>query len=223
MRSLECYFDIYFPRCFTTLEVNTKITLLWARKQFAIQGHILYYIFPLLHSLAWIHQYLWYIKHFVWNCWYIQKYLTGLESVWELILSNCVSASSINISCFLYGSFWCSQKSFVKPSFLISKNFHSDRLPLPKSLTEFWNFSNIFEPFHHEGFMSSLLQSYKNPCCPCVKNNWPNRWWFWACHNWAVMSDVKNYDLIGSSKSTLEQRQFSRDFSYELLDPVWNR
>ena len=33
LRSLECYFDVYFPRCFATWEINTKITLLWALKE----------------------------------------------------------------------------------------------------------------------------------------------------------------------------------------------
>ena len=27
LHSLECYFGVYFPRCFATREINTKITL----------------------------------------------------------------------------------------------------------------------------------------------------------------------------------------------------
>ena len=44
MRSLECYFGVYFPRCCATREINTKITLSWAHKQFATQVHTLFYI-----------------------------------------------------------------------------------------------------------------------------------------------------------------------------------
>ena len=44
MRSLECYFGLYFPRCCTTREINTKITLSWAHKQFATRVHTLFYI-----------------------------------------------------------------------------------------------------------------------------------------------------------------------------------
>ena len=29
MRSLECYFGVYFPRCCATREINTKIALSW--------------------------------------------------------------------------------------------------------------------------------------------------------------------------------------------------
>ena len=45
MHSLECYFGVYFPRCCTTREINTKITLSWAPKQFATRVHTLFYIF----------------------------------------------------------------------------------------------------------------------------------------------------------------------------------
>ena len=34
MRLLKCYFGIYFPRCCETREINNKITLSWAHKQF---------------------------------------------------------------------------------------------------------------------------------------------------------------------------------------------
>ena len=34
--SLMCYFGVYFPRCFTSREINTKITFSWALKQFVI-------------------------------------------------------------------------------------------------------------------------------------------------------------------------------------------
>ena len=44
MRSQECYFDVYFPRWCATQEINTKITLLWAHKQFATRVHTLFYI-----------------------------------------------------------------------------------------------------------------------------------------------------------------------------------
>ena len=39
LRSLECYLDDYFPRCFATREINTKITLSWALKQFVARAH----------------------------------------------------------------------------------------------------------------------------------------------------------------------------------------
>ena len=44
MRSLECYFGIYFPRCCATREINTKITLSWAHKPFATGLHTLFSI-----------------------------------------------------------------------------------------------------------------------------------------------------------------------------------
>ena len=44
MCSLECYFGVYFPRCCATREINTKITLLWAHKQFATRVPTLFYI-----------------------------------------------------------------------------------------------------------------------------------------------------------------------------------
>ena len=40
--SLECYFCVYFPRCFATREINTKITLSWALKQFVTRVHTLF-------------------------------------------------------------------------------------------------------------------------------------------------------------------------------------
>ena len=52
MRSLECYFGVYFPRCCATREINTKITLLWAHKQFATRVHTLY-IFMYMISVIW--------------------------------------------------------------------------------------------------------------------------------------------------------------------------
>ena len=45
--SLECYFCVYFPRCFATREINTKITLSWALKQFVTQVHTLFSIFTM--------------------------------------------------------------------------------------------------------------------------------------------------------------------------------
>ena len=44
LRSLECYFWIYFPRCFATREINTKITLSWPLKQFVTRVHTLFSI-----------------------------------------------------------------------------------------------------------------------------------------------------------------------------------
>ena len=43
--SNECYFGVYFPRCCATREINTKITLSWAHKQFATRVHTLFYNF----------------------------------------------------------------------------------------------------------------------------------------------------------------------------------
>ena len=45
MRSLECYFGVYFLRCCATREINTKITLSWTHKQFATRVHTLFYIY----------------------------------------------------------------------------------------------------------------------------------------------------------------------------------
>ena len=50
LRSLECYFGIYFPRCFATREINTKITFSWALKQFANRMHTLFSIFPSVYT-----------------------------------------------------------------------------------------------------------------------------------------------------------------------------
>ena len=44
MRPRECQFGVYFPRCFATRQINTKITLSWALKQFATRVHTLSYI-----------------------------------------------------------------------------------------------------------------------------------------------------------------------------------
>ena len=48
-RSLECYFGVYFPSCAATREINTKITLEWAHKQFVTRVHTLFYF---LHDIA---------------------------------------------------------------------------------------------------------------------------------------------------------------------------
>ena len=40
--SLECYFGVYFPRCFATREINTKITVSWPLKQFVTRVHTLF-------------------------------------------------------------------------------------------------------------------------------------------------------------------------------------
>ena len=37
-------FCVFFPRCRVTREINTKITLSWAHKQFATRVHTLFYI-----------------------------------------------------------------------------------------------------------------------------------------------------------------------------------
>ena len=42
LRALECYFGIYFPRCFATREVNTKITLSWALERFVTRVQTLF-------------------------------------------------------------------------------------------------------------------------------------------------------------------------------------
>ena len=44
INSPECYFGVYFPRFFATREISTKITLLWAHKQFATWIHTLFSI-----------------------------------------------------------------------------------------------------------------------------------------------------------------------------------
>ena len=41
-RNVQCYFGIYFPRCFATREINIKITLSWALKQFVTRIHTLF-------------------------------------------------------------------------------------------------------------------------------------------------------------------------------------
>ena len=45
-RSREGYFGTYCPRCCATREINIKITLSWARKQFASRDHTLFYMYP---------------------------------------------------------------------------------------------------------------------------------------------------------------------------------
>ena len=45
MRSLDCYFCAYFPRCCATREISTKLTLLWAHKQFATRVHTIFSMF----------------------------------------------------------------------------------------------------------------------------------------------------------------------------------
>ena len=46
MRSLECYFGVYFPSCFANREINTKIKLSWALKKFVTRVHTLFSISP---------------------------------------------------------------------------------------------------------------------------------------------------------------------------------
>ena len=45
LRSLGCYFGVYFPSCEATREINNKITLSWALKQFVTRVHTLLYIY----------------------------------------------------------------------------------------------------------------------------------------------------------------------------------
>ena len=49
LRSLECYFGIYFPRCFATREINTKITLSWALKRFVTRVHASFAMYITIH------------------------------------------------------------------------------------------------------------------------------------------------------------------------------
>ena len=49
MRSREGYFGVYFPSCAATREINTKITLEWACKQFVTRVHTLLYF---LHDIT---------------------------------------------------------------------------------------------------------------------------------------------------------------------------
>ena len=48
-RSREGYFGVYFPGCEATREINTKTTLEWAQKQFAMRVHTLFYF---LHDIT---------------------------------------------------------------------------------------------------------------------------------------------------------------------------
>ena len=43
------FFFVYFPRCFATREINTKITLLWALKQFVTRVRTLFSIYSVCH------------------------------------------------------------------------------------------------------------------------------------------------------------------------------
>ena len=49
MRSREGYFGVYVPSCAATREINTKITLEWAHKQFVTRVHTLFYF---LHDMT---------------------------------------------------------------------------------------------------------------------------------------------------------------------------
>ena len=51
IRSLECYFGVYFTRCFATREINTKITLSWAYKPFATTVQTLFSMYYNIDSL----------------------------------------------------------------------------------------------------------------------------------------------------------------------------
>ena len=43
-RSQEGCFGVYFPSCEAAREINTKITLEWAQKQFIMGVHTLFYV-----------------------------------------------------------------------------------------------------------------------------------------------------------------------------------
>ena len=49
MRSREGYFGVYFPSCAATREINIKITLEWAHKQFITRIHTLFHF---LHDMT---------------------------------------------------------------------------------------------------------------------------------------------------------------------------
>ena len=44
MHSLDCYFGVYFPCCFASGVIKTKITILGAQKQFATRVRKLFFI-----------------------------------------------------------------------------------------------------------------------------------------------------------------------------------
>ena len=52
MRSLKCHFGVYFPRCFATQEINTKITLSWAHN--SPHEYIHYAIYVLCEISKWL-------------------------------------------------------------------------------------------------------------------------------------------------------------------------
>ena len=47
VHSLECYDGVYFPRYFTSREINSKITFWWVFEQFVTQVHTLFYTYIL--------------------------------------------------------------------------------------------------------------------------------------------------------------------------------
>ena len=51
--ALKCYFGVYFLSCCTTWEINTKITLSWAHKQFATRVHALFSIYSVHGGSRW--------------------------------------------------------------------------------------------------------------------------------------------------------------------------
>ena len=54
LRSFECYyFDVYFPHCIATREINTKIILSWALKQFVTRVHKLFSIYTIVAGTVW--------------------------------------------------------------------------------------------------------------------------------------------------------------------------
>ena len=49
-RSREGYFGVYFPSCEAMREINTKITLEWAQKQFVTRVHTSFYFLRARHD-----------------------------------------------------------------------------------------------------------------------------------------------------------------------------
>ena len=74
LRSLECYFGIYFPRCFATQDINTKITLSWALKRFVTRVHTLFSMHFLYNAYIYMRIYM-YMYIYIYIYIYIYKYI----------------------------------------------------------------------------------------------------------------------------------------------------
>ena len=96
MRSLECYFGVYFPHCCATREINIKITLSWAHKQFARRVDTLFYITTTSPRGQWV-------KFPVWFIWSSSDTLFDLTSC--CFLSDGVYIPSIFK--LVHQLFWC--------------------------------------------------------------------------------------------------------------------